>query len=182
MGVESSSRVEGYGSLIVTGEEPVDDEEVEVDVGVEAGAEPVEERDSAESGVGRGVGRCVAQGSAKDAEEDGEDASHEDRVVGQEGAEPLREGEDPLPNRYVGNDVVGEMDPDLGHTAGGTGGADAPTLAAERAKALLGAVIAAKSGEPVRQDPAREVAAEVVLDPPRDLVSVVASGLSEEGL
>jgi hypothetical protein len=55
-GVESPGTVEGEGALVVACEEAVEDDEVQVEVGVEAGAEAVQEGDGAEGGIG-GSGR-----------------------------------------------------------------------------------------------------------------------------
>jgi hypothetical protein len=68
------------------------------------------------------------------------------RVVGQEGADPLRQGEHPLAERQRRQDVVGEVGSDLHHAAGIAGGAHAAALAGEGDEALGGARVAAFAG------------------------------------
>jgi len=80
--------------------------------------------------------------------------------------------------------MVGQMGGELGHTPRVAGGADAPTLAGEGDQALMAAVLAAGSGEPVGQDAAAQVGSEVLLDPPRHAVAqrVGFCSVGEEGL
>jgi hypothetical protein len=80
--------------------------------------------------------------------------------------------------------VVGEVGGDLHHAAGVARGADAAALAGEGHQPLGGARVAADAGEPVGEDAAAQVGAEVVLDPARYAVAVgVGRGaVGEEGL
>lgn len=67
--------------------------------------------------------------------------------------------------------MVGQVSGDLGHTPGVARGTDPAALAGEGDQALVGAVVTAGSGEPVREDAAAEVGPEVLLDPGRDAVA-----------
>ncbi len=182
VGVEPRGMVEGESPLVVACEEAVEDDEVQVEVGVEAGAEAVQEGDGAEGGIGRGVGGGVPQRSPDEPEQDGEDASDQDRIAGEEGAEPFGEGEHPLAHGHVGDHVIAQVGCDFGHAAGGAGGADAAALAAEGEESLLSAGVTAQAGEAVGEDSAGEVAAEVVLDPGWNAAAVRLLRLGEEGL
>ena len=80
--------------------------------------------------------------------------------------------------------MIGEMGGELGHAASVARRADPPALARERDQSLVAAVLAASPGEPVGEDAAAQVGAEVLFDPPRD---AVAQGIDfrrpgEEGL
>jgi hypothetical protein len=89
-----------------------------------------------------------------------------------------------LTHGQVWQDVVGEVGCDLGHAPGVTRGADPPALAGEGDQALMTAVVAAGAGEPVCEDAAAEVGAEILLDPRWDAVAqgIGLHGPGEEGL
>jgi hypothetical protein len=67
--------------------------------------------------------------------------------------------------------VVGEVSGYLAHAACVTGGADAPALARERDQVLVAALFTTRSREPVREDAALEVPAEVAFDPRRQALA-----------
>jgi hypothetical protein len=143
-----------------------------VEVGVEGGAEAVQERDCAELGVA-GRGRAgAAQRGADGAEQDAQHGAGQARVVGQKGADPLRQGEHPLAERQRRQHLVGEVGGHLHRAAGVAGGADAAALAGEGHEALGGARVAADAGEAVGEDAAAEVGAEVFLDPLRGALAI----------
>ncbi len=78
------------GSLVVvpvvaSGEDAVEDDQVEVEVRVEGGAEAVQEADGSELGVGGRTGTGATEGRADRAQEDPEDGACDVRVVVQEG-------------------------------------------------------------------------------------------------
>jgi hypothetical protein len=139
VGVEPPAAVEGEGALVVACEEAVEDDEVQMEMGVEAGAEAVQEGDGAEGGIGGSARGGFPQRSPYDSKDYGEDASDEDRIAGEEGAEPFGEGEHPLAHGHVGDDMIAQVGCDFGHAAGGAGGADAAALAAEGEESLLSA-------------------------------------------
>ncbi|CAN5822684.1 hypothetical protein BH23GEM6_BH23GEM6_26630 [soil metagenome] len=162
VGREVRRPVEGDGAVVALGEDAVEDDEVEVEVGIEGGAEAVQEGDGAELGVA-GSGRAGAQERGADAAK--QDAAHiagEARVVGQDGADPLRQREHPLADGQRRQDMVGEVDGHLHHAARVAGGTGAAALAGEGHQPLG---VAADAGEAVGEDAAAEVGAEVVLDP-----------------
>jgi hypothetical protein len=137
----------------------------EVDVGIEGGAEAVEEGDGAGLGVRRGIVTESQEQRADRLQEDAEHGSSERRVTGQERAQPLRQREDTLPNRQRRQDLIAEMGGDLHHPARVAGRADSAALAGEGDQTLGAAVRAARAGEPVSQDAAAQVGAELVLGP-----------------
>jgi hypothetical protein len=92
--------------------------------------------------------------------------------MGQEGTDPLRQGEHPLSERQRWQHVIGEMGGHLHHAAGITGRADATALARERHEALGGARVAADAGEVMGEDAAAEIGPEVVLDPLRGALAI----------
>jgi hypothetical protein len=100
--------------------------------------------------------------------------------VGQEGADPLWQGEDPLAERQRWQHVIGQVGGHLHHAPGVARRADAAALAGEGDEALGGARIAADAGKAMGEDAAAEVGAEVVLNPLRDAVAIEVGG--EEGL
>ena len=79
------------------------------------------------------------------AEQDAEHVAGEARVVGQEGADPLRQGEHPLGDGQRRQDVVDEVGGHLHLAAGVAGGADSAALAGEGHQPLGGARVAAES-------------------------------------
>jgi hypothetical protein len=82
---------------------------------------------------------------------------HHPGVGGRErGQQPVRETQDPLPNRHVRNDGVHEVDRTFRHPLAATTGADRPPLARERHEPVEAAVAAADPREATRQDPALE--------------------------
>jgi hypothetical protein len=184
VGTEVRRLVEGDGAIVALGEDAVEDHDMEVEVGIEGGAEAVEEGDGADLGVA-GSGRAgAAQRGADASEQDAEHVAGETRVTGQEGTDPLRQGEHPLTDGQRGQDVVGQVGGHLHHAAGVAGGADAAALAGEGDEALGGARVAADAGEAVGEDAAAEVGAEVVLHPARyaAAVGVGRGGIGQEGL
>lgn len=102
VGREMRGLVEGHAAVVLLDEEAVEDHDVEVEVGVQRRAEAVEEGDG--------------QGG----------------VMGEEGADPLGHGEDPLAQRQGRQEVVGEVG---GHLAGSS---DLPVPSGPSASAPLG--------------------------------------------
>jgi hypothetical protein len=137
------------------GEDAVEDDDVEVEVGVEGGAEAVEEGDGADLGVGAERRAGAAQRGADGAEQDAQHVAGQARVVGQEGADPLRQGEHPLAERQRRQDVVGQVGGHLHHAAGVAGGADAAALAGEGDEALGGAASQRMRAKPWARMPQR---------------------------
>jgi len=81
--------VEGDAAVVALGEDAVEDDDMEVEVGIEGGAEAVQEGDSTELGV-TGHGRAgAAQRGADTAEQVAQHVAGQGRVVGQEGPDPL---------------------------------------------------------------------------------------------
>jgi hypothetical protein len=189
--------MEGDGAVVALGEEAVEDDsgpprnllrgvrgDVEVEVRVEGGAEAVQEGDGAELCVDRSTRAGAAQRGADGAQQDAEHVTGEARVVGEEGADPLRQGEHPLAEGQRRQDLVGEVGGHLHHAAGVAGGAGAAALAGEGDQTLGGARVATDAGEAVSEDAATQVGTEVVLHPGRHAlaVGVGRGGVGEEGL
>jgi len=174
--------VEGDGATVALGEDGVEDQNVEV--GVEGGAEAVQEGYGAEVRVGTGTRTGAAERGADGAPQDAEHVAGEARVVGQEGADPLRQGAHPLAERQRRQDVVAEVGGHLHDAARVAGGADAAALAGEGDEPLGGARVAADAGEAVGKDAAAEIGAEVGLHPARHAVAVGIGlgGVGQEGL
>jgi len=76
-------------TAVASGEDAVEDDHVEVEVGIEGRAEAVQEADGSELRVGGRTGTGVAKGGADGAQEDPEDGPGDVRVVMQEGPEAL---------------------------------------------------------------------------------------------
>jgi hypothetical protein len=144
----------------------------------------VQEGDRPELGVSGRAGTGGPEGRTNGAQEDPQDGACDVRVVVEVGAQALGQGQHPLTDGEVGQDVVGEMGGHLGHTPGVAGGADAAALAGEGDQAFMAAVVTTGSGEPVREDAAAEVGPEVLLNPGGDAVAqgLRLGGLRHEGL
>jgi hypothetical protein len=96
---EMGRLVEGDAAVVALGKDAVEDDDVEVEVGIQGGAEAVQEGDGADLGVTWRGRAGAAQRGADAAEQDAQHVADQARVVGQEGADPLRQGEDPLAER-----------------------------------------------------------------------------------
>jgi hypothetical protein len=145
---------------------------VEVQVRVEGVAETVQEGDGAELRVARSGRAGASKRGADGAQQDAEHLAGEAGVVGQEGLDPLRQGELRLADGEWGQDMVGDVGGHFHHAPGVAGAADAATLAGEGDEALGGARVAADTGEAVGEDAAAQVGAEVGLHPARYTVAV----------
>jgi hypothetical protein len=149
-------------------------------------AEPcsVEEGDGAELGLCGGGEAALQQEGADRAQQDAQDGSGERRVAGQEGAQSLRQREDPLPHGEGRQHLVVQMGGDLDHPAGVAGGADAAPLAREGNQSLGAALPAAGARKAVGEDAAAEIGAEVVLGPGGDTLAtgIGVGGHGEEAL
>jgi hypothetical protein len=131
----------------------------------------VEEAHGSELSAARRSGTRASERRPDRAQEDAEHGTRDAHVVVQVRTEALRHREHPLPCGDVRQHVVGEVSRDLARgthrrwVACVTGGADAPALARERDQPLVAALLTARPREPVREDAALEIGAEVALDP-----------------
>ena len=85
-------------------------------------------------------------------------------LVGKHAPQPLRHRDHPLPHGHRRDDVIGEVGGRLGHVAAVAGRADAAALAGEGHDESRAARHADRAGEPEAEEPAREIAADFVLD------------------
>ena len=88
---------------------------VEVQVRIERRAEAVDEGDRAEASRGAGAWTVRAQAGLHGAQEEARRSTMKFGVAFQKMAQPLRHREDPLPQRQVRQDVIGEMRRGLHH-------------------------------------------------------------------
>jgi len=105
LGLEKRRFVEASLSVVAVvawGEDAVEDDQMEVEMGIEGGAEAVQEADGSELRVGGRAGTDATQAGADPPQEDLEDGACDVRVVMQEGPEALWDREDPLPGGEVG--------------------------------------------------------------------------------
>jgi hypothetical protein len=110
--------------------------------------------DPAASLTGAAARSRWARGGPDSAEQDPEHGAGENRVVVEEGADPLGDGEHPLAVRRPRQDLVVQVGGDLDHPPGVAGRADAAALAGEGHEALGGAVVTTDAGEAVGEDAA----------------------------
>jgi hypothetical protein len=172
VGVEMGRLVEGDAAVVALGEDAVEDDDVEVEVGIEGGAERCR-KETAPSWASPGADGLARRSVVRiTAEQDAQHVAGQARVVGQERADPFRQGEDPLADGQRRQDMVRQVRGHLHHAACIAGGADATPFAGEGDEALGGARVAADAGEAVGENAAAEVGAEVVLDPLRYAVAV----------
>jgi hypothetical protein len=95
----------------------------------------------------------------------------------------MRQAEDPLSNRNVGEDLINQMRRPLGHTPPATPRAETPALAREGHEAIQSAGGAPKSGETAGQTAAPQEVAELLLDKSREPLAVPQRrGVRTEGL
>ena len=83
-------------------------------------------------------------------------------LCGQQHAKRDGQGQDPLPHRHVGNDVIHEVRRGLRHAPRAARRAEPATLAAERQQLVVTALGAAQPQESMRQDAALEEVVELV--------------------
>jgi hypothetical protein len=88
--------VERDAAVVALGKDAVEDDDVEVEVGIQGGAEAVQEGDGADLGVTWRGRAGAAERGAGAAQQDAQHVAGQTRAVGQEGADPLRQGEHPL--------------------------------------------------------------------------------------
>ena len=96
-----------------------------------------------------------------------EDAHERREDVGSEGRKRTQlEGkrEHPLPHRHGRKHAVDQVGSDVRHAAPGATRAHAATEARERNEQIVAASVATRANEAVREPPAAEVAAELLLD------------------
>jgi hypothetical protein len=139
---------------------------VEVEVQVESRAEALEE------------GHCAALFGAQAPvppnapaklceerpQEHAKDLAREAGVVGAAVAQGVGEGEDPLADRYLGEDAIDEVRGGVRHAAAAAGRAEATSLAREGHETVELALVAVEPEEALGEDPAAEKGAELLLD------------------
>ncbi len=184
---EFGSLVGLHPTLVGLREDPVEDDDVVVEMGVETRTEAVQERDSADLDLRdrrRSPGTRGVQGGADGTEEDLEDPACNLRVAVQVGSQPFRNREHPLPDGKLREDPIGQVGRDLGHATCVARGADTSPFAAEREEPLMPAGVASDTSESVGQDAASLVRSEVSLDPGRHAPAsgVFVPGRGEKGL
>jgi hypothetical protein len=143
VGGEVSGLVEADCTVRFFAEEPVEDHDVEVGVGVQGRAEAVQERDGTQVGIGGGARGGVAEPCADGAEQDAEHGAGKGRIAGQKRTQPLRQREHPLAERHGRQDRIAEVRRYLDHAPSVAGRADTAALAGERHEALRGAGVTA---------------------------------------
>jgi hypothetical protein len=114
-----------------------------------------------------------------------EDATERASDVGAERGESTKlewEREHPLPHGDGGKDAVDEVRGGVRHAASSAARAETAPLAAEGDEEIAAAVVAMETQEAVREDAAREVVAERLLDVARQTARVVHASVIEEGL
>jgi hypothetical protein len=143
VGGEVGGLVEADCTVRLFAEEPVEDHDVEVGVGVQGRAEAVQEGDGAQVGFGGGVRSGAAEPCADGAEQDAEHCAGKGRITGQKRTQPLRQREHPLADRHGRQDRIAEVRRYLDHAPRVAGRADTAALAGERYEALRGAAVTA---------------------------------------
>jgi len=120
--------------------------------------------------------------------EDRPDVDAHDRaaqVVGprQPVAQPMRQGQHPLPHRHRREDVVDHVRGAVRHSAPATTRADRPPFTAEGHDPIETTLFAAEAREAAGQAPAAQKLAKLLLDKPRQAFPVAQTGgLRAEGL
>jgi hypothetical protein len=104
------------------------------------------------------------------------------RVIPGEGvAQAIRQRQHPLPDRQSAEHVVRQVGGQLGHTSAAARPAKPASLARERHKDLVSAIVAAETGEAARQHPASDKLSQFTLDEERHSFAAASlAGLGEE--
>ena len=110
------------------------------------------------------------------AEENPEDGAAESMVEGEPIAEPVRDGEHPLPDGDGGEHLLDEIRRPLGHPPPATAGAHRPRLTRERDEPFEGAALAPHTKKTVDEEPAAEEGPELPFDKGRQPRPVGARG------
>jgi hypothetical protein len=76
----------------------------------------------------------------------------------------VRQAQHPLPHRHPRQDLVGESGRGVGHAPSHTTGTKRASLAGERDDAIFAAVLASHTQEPVSENAAPEIGAQLLLD------------------
>lgn len=175
-------RVEAYAMALVAGEDAVEKDGVEVNIEVQTAAEALDQRDGSGRAAFDAVELLGARPvrSERDFDEDAAERGENVRLERGEPAELMRERQDELADRDVGEDSIDEVGTGVGHSPTRAARADAAGLAAEGDEEIVAARIAVASKKAVGEDSAAEVGAEFSFDIARDRARVRVSGVGEE--
>ena len=108
-----------------------------------------------------------------------QDFTHEPRIPGAAISERIRKGEDPLPDRDLGQDPLDEMGRRVGHATPATGRTEATALAGEGDEAIMAAGVAVDAEESMSAHAALEIGADLALDEAGDRGAGGASPCNE---
>ncbi len=116
-------------------------------------------------------------------QEGAQDLARELRIPGAATAERIRKREDPLPDRYLGQDPIDEVRRGVGHATTAAGGAKSAALAREGDEAIVAACVAVDPQEAVGEQHALEVRADLAFDEAGDRGACrVSAGEEREAL
>ena len=177
-------RVEAQRAVGGFREHAVEEQRVAVHVELEARAKALDHRHRAGVAVGPpGAPRPPAIPAEHGPHEHPDDGPTERVVEGEPVAQPVRDGEDPLPDRDPGQDRLDEIRRLLRHPPAAATGADRAAFAGQRQEALERTVVAPDPQKAMDEQPTPEEAAELTLDEARQPHPVGArGGRGEEGL
>ena len=146
-------------------EDAVYHDDVEVDVEVEAAAETLDEGDGGELGFFERDGASPhAVTLSERAGECADDLRQEVRVVRSAGADVERKREHPLADGNRRDDAIDDVGRRVAHSTAGAARAEAARLARERDEDVVIARITSCASEAVIEDAATQVATELVAD------------------
>jgi len=143
-------------------EDPVGDEAVKMHVQGEVTGAALDDRDGSGMGEGDGFEPECRLGFPPQIREDRPDEGcdhirHERGIVGQEVPQWWREAQDPVPDRSVVEDAVGQKGGPIVHPSAEAAWAKAASLARKPDESVVAAVLAMHAGEPLAQDAAGQV-------------------------
>jgi hypothetical protein len=146
---------------------------MDVDVEVEGAPEPLEHGHTATAAVADAARpRPRAQVAFHGAVEEARHRAAQVVAPRQQIAQPVWQGEDPLPHGDIREDVVHEVRRALGHPPAAATGAEAAPLAGERDQPLGPAGVAPEPGEAAGKEAAAQERIELRLDEPRQPLTV----------
>ncbi len=156
---------------------------MEVEVQVERAPEALHEVHRSTAAIDDpSVSRSAAEPSEERPQEDPAYETTQGGVIGEQEADPVREGEHPLAHADRGQDAIGQVRGRLGHAPAAAGGTEAAALAGEGHQGVLATARAVNAGEAVGQHAAFEEAQELALDEARKGgAGLVVAGARQEG-
>jgi len=168
----------GWGRARV---DAVEDERVEVNVGVQGAAEPLNRGDPSAAGVDQPLpGRTPPQPGEDGAQENAQHRARQLRVEGKLVAHRHRHGEDPLADGHVRQDAIDEVRGELAHPPAAAGRTEPAPFATEPDDGGVPAALTAHAQQAMLEEATPEIRLELAPDEGRQPPRPVLCGRARE--